>query len=69
MLVGHPDPHLGSPGHAEPPQPISELNLEGGRGYRVFAGVSLARHFQDSADFSQPIVNPFQAQLDPVLLA
>jgi hypothetical protein len=38
-------------------------------GCRVFASVSLARHFQDSADFSQPVVGSFQAEFDPVLLA
>lgn len=67
MLVDHPDAHPLPGGHSESGEPLGQLTLEDLGFGRVFFDVSLARHFQDSADFSQPVIGSFEGHLDAVL--
>ena len=57
MFIGHPHAHPPSTSHVQVLELCAERPLEGGAGGRVFARVSLARHLQDSAQFSQPVIH------------
>jgi hypothetical protein len=61
VLIGHPDADWLSTSHAQVLEPCAQRLLKLGGLGRVFSGVSLARHLQDSAQFSQPVVDSFEA--------
>src|ERR1700691_1503168 len=58
MLIGHPNAHHFSTSHAQALELVAKRLLKLGGLPRVFFGVSLARRFQDPAQFSQPIIYP-----------
>ena len=69
MFVGHPKPHRAGGIGDQGGQPLGGLPPKGFTLGRVLLRVSLARHFQDSADFSQPVIDRGQGQFLPGLLA
>ena len=56
MLIGHPYVHPPSTSHVQVLKLYAERPLKLGAGGRVFVRVSLVRHLQDSAQFSQPAI-------------
>lgn len=69
MFIGHPHPHRLSTSHVQARQPFAERVLEHCDGRRVFLRVGLARHFQDPAQFSQPVIHAGQLEPNPMLLS
>src|SRR5580704_12979242 len=69
MLIGHPNAHPFSTSHVQALELVAKCSLKLGGLPRVFFGVSLARHFQDPAQFSQPVIDPrwFEFYLMPAL--
>lgn len=68
MFIGHPQADRPATSHVQVPEPVAQRLLEVYADGRVFERVSLARHLQDSAQFSQPVVYPFERELLAVLL-
>src|SRR5678816_4817736 len=68
VFIGYPDPHGFSTSYGQAPELCAERLLKLGGSGRVLLRVSLARHLQDSAQFSQPVIHSLQTELGLVLL-
>src|ERR1035437_7291400 len=68
VFIGHPQVHRPSTSHIQARQLCAERVLELFGCGRVFLRVGLARHLQDPAQFSQPVIHPGQLQTNPVTI-
>jgi hypothetical protein len=69
VFIGHPQAYRSSTSHVQVRQLFAKRLLEHFGGGRVFLRVGLARHFQDPAQFSQPVIHPGQFQANRMPLA
>jgi hypothetical protein len=58
VFIGHPQAYRSSTSYVQVRQLFAKRLLELFGGSRVFLRVGLARHFQDPAQFSQPVIHP-----------
>jgi hypothetical protein len=68
MLIAHPDAHRAPTSHVQVLELVGELLLKPGRLGRVLLGVGLARHLQDPAQFSQPVIHATELERHLVFL-